>query len=178
MSRTHLARHQGWFMAGGLFLALAVGSAGTALGQQAPSTPAQPPQRQHLLTPEDRAAMAQIYWHRMQERLGLTDQQVSDIRGILQARRDAARADIQTLFAARRELRNLLQQPNSDPAAIQSAAGQVKQLQDKMLDQRLQTQLAIRSKLTPDQLAKWGELHKGIGGHGWRRGGGFGWRRS
>jgi len=51
MPRTHLARHQGWFMAGVLFLALAVGSAGTALGQQAPSTPAQPPQRQHLLTP-------------------------------------------------------------------------------------------------------------------------------
>jgi Spy/CpxP family protein refolding chaperone len=178
MTRTHLMRHQGWFVAGVLFLALATGGAGTALGQQAPSAPTQPPRRQQLLTPEDRAAMAQVYWLRIQERLGLTDQQVSDIRAILQARRDATRADIRTLFAARRELRSLLQQPNSDPAAIQSAAGQVKQLQDKMFDQHLQTQLAIRSKLTPDQLAKWGELHKGMGGHGWRRGGGFGWQRS
>lgn len=178
MTRIHLTRHQGWFMAGVLFLALAAGGAGTALDQQSPATPAQPPRGQHLLTPEDRAAMGQIFWHRMQERLGLTDQQVSDIRNILQARRDAARADIQALFAARRELRNLLQQPNSDPTVIQSAAGQVKQLQDKMFDQRLQTQLAIRSKLTPDQLARWGEMRKGIGRGGWRRGGGFGWGRS
>ena len=122
--------------------------------------------------------MGQIFWHRMQERLGLTDQQMSDIRSDPPSSAGCRTSGHQTLFAARRELRNLLQQPNSDPTAIQSAAGQVKQLQDKMFDQRLQTQLAIRSKLTPDQLARWGEMRKGIGRGGWRRGGGFGWGRS
>ena len=122
--------------------------------------------------------MQQIFWHRMQERLGLTDQQALDIRNVLQARRDAARGNVQALFAARKQLRDLLQQSNSDPAAIQSAAAQVKQLQNTMFDQRIQTQLDIRSKLTPEQLAKWGEMRKGMGRHGWRRGGDSGWGRS
>ena len=122
--------------------------------------------------------MQQIFWHRMQERLGLTDQQALDIRNVLQARRDAVRGNVQALFAARKQLRDLLQQSNSDPAAIQSAAAQVKQLQNTMFDQRIQTQLDIRSKLTPEQLAKWGEMRKGMGRHGWRRGGDSGWGRS
>ena len=118
--------------------------------------------------------MQQIYWHRMQARLGLTDQQLSDIRNELQGRRDASRADLQALFAARKQLRTLLQQPNSSPADIQSTAAQVKQLQDKMFDQRLQGQLAIRSKLTPDQLAQWAQMREGMGHHRWQRGRGFG----
>ncbi len=163
MARLQLTRGQKWFTTVALCAGLAAGTIGTAVAQQAPASPQPPQQRQQLLTPEDRSAMQQIFWHRMQERLGLSDQQVADIRNELQTRRAAARGDMQALFAARKQLRTLMQQPNASQADVQAAATQVKQLQDKLFDSRLQTQLAIRAKLTPEQLAKWTELRKGMG---------------
>jgi Spy/CpxP family protein refolding chaperone len=118
--------------------------------------------------------MGQIFWHRVQERLGLTDQQVTDLRTLLDTDRSAARANIQSLIAVRRQLRTLLDQQGSDPAAIQAAATQVKGLQATLFDQRLQTQVAIRTKLTPEQWQGWLALRKGMGHRGMRRGHGFG----
>lgn len=164
----------GWLVAGALLCGVAAGGAGMAVAQQGPASPTQPRQAERLLTLEDREAMAQIFWHRAQERVGLTDQQVLDIRALLQNQRSAMRGDVQALMAARRQLRDLLGQQTADPAAIQSAATQVKSLQGKLFDQRLQAQLAIRSKLTPEQLTRWIELRKGMGHHGWRRGNAFG----
>ena len=160
-----------WMMAAALLLGLGVTS--TALAQQPAGPPGPPPQRQPLLTPGDRAAMAQIFWHRTQERLGLTDQQATDIRALLDTQRAAARTDVQNLMAARRQLQTLLDQPTADAAAIQTAAAQVKELQAKVLDHRLQTQLAVRAKLTPEQWKQWRTLRQGMGHRGGRRWGGF-----
>ncbi len=158
-----------WLLAGAVAFGGVAGGVGSAVAQQTP--PASPPQHQQLLTPDDRAAMAQIFWHRMQERLGLNDQQVADIRAIVQNQRQASQADVQALNAARKQLHTLLQQPTADPTASQAAADQLKAQRDKVFDQRLQTQLAIRAKLTPDQLAKWAELRQGMGHRRmWRRG--------
>ena len=162
MARLQLRRGQRIFTTVALCAGLAASTLGTAGAQPAPASP-RPAQRARLLTPEDRAAMQQIFWHRMQQRLGLADQQVADIRNELQSRRDASKADVQSLFAARKQLRTVMQQPNASSADIQTAANQVKQAQDKLFDQRLQTRLAIRSKLTADQLAKWTELRKDMG---------------
>jgi len=159
-------------VAGTILLGLAV--AGTALAQQPVGPPAPPPRGQSLLTTEDRAAMAQIFWHRTQERLGLTDQQAADIRALLETQRGSARADFQNLMGARRQLQTLLDQPTADAAAIQAAATQVKELQAKLFDHRLQTQLAVRAKLTPEQWQQWRTLRQGMGHRGGRRGGGFG----
>ncbi len=157
-----------WAMVGTLLVGL--GLAGTALAQQ-PGTPSgPPPQRERLLTPEDLTAMGQIYWHRVQERLGLTDQQVTDIRSLLDAQRASARADVQSLIAARKQLRSLLEQPTVDPAAVQAVGSQIKALQAKLFDARLQTQLALRGKFTPEQWQGWLALRKGPG-HRWM------WRR-
>jgi Spy/CpxP family protein refolding chaperone len=118
--------------------------------------------------------MAQIWWHRAQERLGLTDQQIADIRNLLQTQRTAAQADVQNLIAARRQLRTLLEQQTSDPATIQSTATEVKTLQGKLFDARLQTQIALRARFSPEQWQGWLALRKGMG-HGWmRRGRAFG----
>jgi len=174
MDRIRLMKWQRWFMTGPLFLALAVGGAGIALAEQPAGTPGPPPQRERLITPEDRSAIGQIFWHRVQERLGLTDQQVVDIRSLLQVQRTAARADVQNLIAARRQLRTLLEQPTSDSAAIQAVATQVKGLQAKLFDDRLQAQLALRAKFTPEQWQGWLALHKGRGHRWMRRGGAFG----
>jgi Spy/CpxP family protein refolding chaperone len=157
----------------GIFL-LGLITTGTALAQQPAGPPGPPPRRESVLTPEDRAAMGQIFWHRLQQKIGLTDQQVTDIRALLDARRTAARADVQSLIAARRDLRKQLDQPTFDPDAIQATATKIKDLQGKLLDARLQTQLALRAKLTPEQWQQWHALRQETG-HRWsRRGPGFG----
>lgn len=176
MMTGNVRRQRSRLMAGALFLGIMAGVGGTAFAQPA-QAPKMPPRGERLLTPEDRAAIGQIFWHRTQQKLGLTDQQVADIRALLQDRRNAARADFQALRAARRQLRSLIGQPIADPAAVQSTAAQLKALQGKLFDERLQTQLAIRSKLTPEQWQRWTELRRdGMGRH-WMRGGrGFGMR--
>ena len=158
-----------WVLVGVILLGLVM--AGTALAQQAGGPP---PQRESILTPDDRAAMGQIFWHRMQARLGLTDQQVTDIRALLDSQRTAARTNVQSLTAARKELRTLLQQPTVDTSAVQAAATQVKTQQAALFDARLQTQLALRAKLTPEQWQQWQTLRKGRGRPWMRRGQGFG----
>jgi Spy/CpxP family protein refolding chaperone len=118
--------------------------------------------------------MAQIFWHRMQERLGLKDEQVTEVRSLLDAQRTAARADMQNLMAARKQLRSLLEQPTVDQAALQTAATKIKDLQAKVFDARLQTQLALRAKLTPEQWQQWHSLRQGMARPWMRRGPGFG----
>ncbi len=161
-----------WAMVGTLLVGL--GATATALAQQPADSPGSPPQKESLLTPEDRAAMRQIFWHRVQERLGLADQQVADIQALLQTQRAGTQADVQSLIAARKQLRTLLEQPTVDQTAIQNAATQVKTLQAKLFDDRLQTQLALRSKFTPEQWQGWLALRKGMGHQWMRRGQAFG----
>jgi Spy/CpxP family protein refolding chaperone len=118
------------------------------------------------LTNDDREAIRKVFQDRMKERLALTDQQAAQIQTLFTSQRDQARADIQALCEARVKMRQLLDQQNSDPAALKFAAEQVKALQGKLLDRRLDTVVALRSQLTPEQWAKWLELRKGRG-HRW-----------
>lgn len=144
---------------------VAIGGSGLAVvwAQHGPS-PAGPCARpQGLLTGDDREAIGRMILQRTKEKLGLSDQQTEQIRTTLQSRRDEARADIQALCRARVELRQLLDRQDSDPAALKTAAEQVKALQGKLLDRRLETAVTLRSQLTPDQWAKWLELRKGRG---------------
>jgi Spy/CpxP family protein refolding chaperone len=143
-----------WALAGILLAGLLV--AGPALAQQPRG------HRLFLLTPEDHAAMAQIFWHRAQASVGLTEQQVTDIRALLDAQRATARTNMQTLMAARKQLRTLFEQQASDPAAVQAVETQTKTRQAALFDARLQTQLALRAKLTPEQWQRWQALRKGM----------------
>ncbi|HEX7551125.1 MAG TPA: periplasmic heavy metal sensor [Candidatus Methylomirabilis sp.] len=155
-----------WALVGTLLAGLLL--AGPALAQQAGG------QRHSLLTPEDRAAMAQIFWHRAQASLGLTEQQVTDIRTLLDAQRATARTSVQSLMAARKQLRTLLEQQTPDPTAVQAVATQIKTQQATLFDARLQTQLALRAKFTPEQWQQWQALRKGTGHRGMHRAPGFG----
>jgi Spy/CpxP family protein refolding chaperone len=150
---------------------LVIGGGGVAVvrAQQAPD-PAGPCGRQEgFLTRHDRDAMGRIIRERVKEKLGLSDQQADQIRAMLETRRSETRADVQTLCEARVELRRLLERQDSDPAALKEAAERVKALQGKLLDRRLEAQIALRAQLTPEQWAKWIELRKGRG-HRWGRG--------
>jgi Spy/CpxP family protein refolding chaperone len=155
-----------WTLVGILLAGLLL--AGPALAQQAGG------QKSSLLTPEDRAAMAQIFWHRAQASLGLTDQQVTDIRTLLDAQRATARTSVQSLMAARKQLRTLLEQQAPDPTAVQALATQIKTQQAALFDARLQTLVALRAKLTPDQWQQWQALRKGMGHRWMHRAPGFG----
>ena len=155
-----------WALVGILLAGLFV--AGSALAQQPGG------HRPSLLTPEDRAAMAQIFWHRAQASLGLTEQQVTDIRTLLDAQRATARTSMQSLMAARQQLRTLLEQQTPDQAAVQAVATQIKTQHATLFDGRLQTQLALRAKLTSEQWQQWQALRKGMGHRGMRRAPGVG----
>lgn len=173
---TKLIRRVG-LIAAAVLLAAGVGAGTVAQAQQAQTAP-DPASRcarpAGLLTTDDREAIGQIIFRRLQERVGLSDQQVADIRATLKAQRDQARPDWQALCQARVELRRLMTDQTSDPAAIKAASDQVKAFQGKLMDRRLDAYLALRSKLTADQWAKWVELRKERARR-WRgRAGGFG----
>jgi Spy/CpxP family protein refolding chaperone len=171
MSRNHGTRPILGLLAAGIAVLAMLAGAGMAAAQTA--SPAGPSPDQRLLTPEDRAAIGQIFWQRVKERVGLTDDQANDLRATLETQRQAMRSDLRSLRAARAELRALLAAPAADAAAIDAAAARVKTLQAKLIDERIQNQLALRAKLTPEQLAKWLEVRKGMRHYGPRRGRGF-----
>jgi len=122
-----------------------------------------------LLSPEDRQLIGDRMIQRMQDRLGLTPEQATEIRGVLRSQRDQARGEIQKLCEARVEMGQLLGRQDADPAALKAVAERVKVLQSGMLDRRVDTYLALRSKLTPEQWEKWRELRREMGGRSHRR---------
>lgn len=173
MAMTRAAKATGWvgLLAATALLASGVGGGAVARAQQAAPAPdpaaACARRPAGLLTQDDRGAIGRIMWNRMKEKVGLDDQQADDIRGTLKAMRDSGGADFQALCEARVELRRLLDDQRSDPAALKAAGERVKALQGKLMDRRLDAHVALRSKLTADQWTKWVELRKERG-QGWR----------
>ena len=160
---TKHVRRWGIAAAAAALAAGAVGGGAVARAQQGQQPPdmAGPCQRvERVLTGDDREAIGRIFMNRAKEQLGLSDQQAEDFRNTLKAMRDDARSDWQALCQARVDLRTLLDQQNADPAAVKAAGDRVKTFQGTLLDRRLDGYLALRSKLTADQWAKWVELRK------------------
>ena len=156
-----------WLVAAGV-ISLVGGSAPTAAWAQPGPNPGGVCARPHrFLTGDDREAIGRIILQRAKERLGLSEQQADQIRNLLQVRRDEARPDLQAMCEARLELRQLLDRQDSDPAALRAAADRVKAIQGRLLDRRLDTVVAVRSVLTPDQWGRWVELRKSFGAR-WR----------
>ncbi len=149
-----------WWAVPASVLLVAAWSVALAEAQQAPGSRPPCAPRQGLLTADDREAMGRIFMNRVKEKVGLSDQQAQDIRNTLRVMRNDARADLQALCQARLGLRTLMEQQNSDPAALKAAGDQIKALQAKLMDRRLDTYLALRSKLTAEQWSKWVELRK------------------
>jgi Spy/CpxP family protein refolding chaperone len=176
---TKVTRRVGTIAAAAL-LAAGVGGIAVARAQQpregtASTGPCAP--RAGFLTPDDREAIERVYVNRAKTGLGLTDQQTEEVRAALKARRDEVQADRQALCLAQVDLRRLLGDRNSDPAAVKAAGARVSALQAKLMDRRLDAFLTLRSKvnLSPDQWAKFQELQRGFGGRGpGGFGGGFG----
>lgn len=116
---------------------------------------------------------------RVRQYLGLTDEQVGRLHKIGV---DAEKASVQTradMELRHIELRELLRADNPDHDAIMSKLDEVNALQGKMQKQRVETMLAARGVLTPEQLKKiktFMENRGGGGEHGMQRRGGPGGR--
>ncbi len=94
----------------------------------------------------------------MQQRLGLSDEQMSQMRTLRSTERKAAirrRADI---AIARMELNEALSAPTMDEKVVASKVKTLTELQAAALQARVNQRIAFRKLLTPEQQAKLGQL--------------------
>lgn len=137
-------RHRGWWAASALLiLGIVVGGATGVWAQQ----------RQAPLP-----TLEQLRWNDIQQKLGLSADQVTTLQNILAANRTTMKSDFQALRTAHQALRAAWNQ--ADAGAISTAAGQVQGAQDKLFNDRLQGQLNILNALGPDLFKQWTALHK------------------
>ena len=97
---------------------------------------------------------------RLQKNLGLTDDQVNQIRAIFQQQRDARRQLGQSMRQAQTDLRQLVLNAG-DVTAIAAKKAQVAQLMAQGLDMRIQTLQQIGPILTQEQRDKLAQLGPG-----------------
>jgi Spy/CpxP family protein refolding chaperone len=150
-------RHCGWWVASMLLILGIVmgGATGVWAQQQQPPLP----------------TLEQLRWNEIQQKLGLTPEQVTTLQGILAVNRTTMQNDFQSMRTAHQALRTAWSQ--ADAGAISAAAGQVQAAQNKLFNDRLQGQLSILNALGPDLFKQWTALHKNHR-HGGRGFGGFG----
>jgi len=118
-------------------------------------------------TPAQPLTLEQLRWNEIQQKLGLTSDQVATLQTLLSTSRATMKGDFGELRTAHQQLRTAWDQAN--PAAIQAAAGQVQAAHAKLANDRLNTQLQILQTLGPDLYKQWRALHQhhhGGGRHG------------
>jgi Spy/CpxP family protein refolding chaperone len=101
---------------------------------------------------------------RLQQRLGLTDDQVKAIRTAYANHRDEQKQAWQALSTAQAELRQLALN-GGDPATIQAKTAQVQQLLGQTVAIRVKVLQEIGPVLTPEQRTKFAQAHMGGRGH-------------
>jgi Spy/CpxP family protein refolding chaperone len=100
----------------------------------------------------------------LEQRLGLTEAQVEQLRGLrVQQAKDAIRraADLRI---ARLELRELLEAPEPDEKAIGAKVDAIGGLQTSAVRAKVDRELALRKTLTPEQVKQRRE-HRRVGRH-------------
>lgn len=107
--------------------------------------------------PSPTAAPASKMYSRLQQNLGLTDDQVTQIRAIHAQQREAQRQVWQALRVAQTDLRQLALS-NGDPAAIAAKKTQIAQLLAQGMDLRVQSLQQMGPILTPEQRDKLAQM--------------------
>jgi len=103
------------------------------------------------------------YHQKFQEKLGLTDDQMTRIREVWQRQRESARPVFQALRQANRQLRELALNGAKDDA-IQAKVAEIEGLQGQALQLRVNTLREISPLLTDEQRQKLAQLSP-MGGH-------------
>ncbi len=156
MRTAHGTRQGRWWIAVALLLGILAGGAMGAGAQQQPPLP----------------TLEQLRWNEIQQKLGLSTDQVTTLQNLLATNRTTMKGDFQALRTAHQALRTAWNQ--ADAGAISNAAGQVQAAQNKLSNDRLQGQLQILNALGPDLWKQWTALHKHHRGMRWGRGFGMG----
>jgi Spy/CpxP family protein refolding chaperone len=105
---------------------------------------------------------------RLQQELGLTDQQVQTLRDIHRRHAEAQRQAGQGLVQARNELRRLVLS-GTDDAQVQAKQAEVERLLSRTVQARVDALKELRPVLTPEQLEKYSEIaEQPRRGHGHR----------
>lgn len=94
---------------------------------------------------------------RLQQQLGLTDQQAQAIREIHARQSQARKTHSQTLRQAQSELSRLVLS-EADQAAIQAKLGEVQRLLGETVQMRVNTLKEVTSILTPEQREKYAAM--------------------
>jgi Spy/CpxP family protein refolding chaperone len=149
-----------------VLVAMLLGSLAVAQAQPGPRPGGPCARPEGLLTPEDRQLFADRILERMKERLGLSAEQAQQLRALFQSRRGQVQETIKRLCEARVEFQQVLRQAETDAAALRGAADRLKSAQGAMLDQRVETSLAVKGVLTAEQWTKWQELRRHWGRRG------------
>ena len=122
---------------------LVVVLSGTAIAQQpAPSAP---------------LTLEQLRWNDLQQKLGLTPDQVTALQTLLSRSRAIMKADGQAPKAAHQSLRIAWETAN--PGTIQAAHQQVLTAQAQLATDRLNTELQLLQTLGPDLYKQWRAQH-------------------
>lgn len=154
-----------WVVALCVLALVALAGVGIARAQAGPAPGGPCARGEGLLTPEDRQLFGDRMMQRLSEKIGLTPEQAQEIRGLFESQRDRMRDDMQRLCETRQEFQQVMARQDATPEAVKAAAERLKGLQGALLDRRVESSLTLRSKLTPEQWAKWQELRKGRGRH-------------
>jgi Spy/CpxP family protein refolding chaperone len=170
MRKWTISRIAGGLVIAGVLFVTILAPVGAATAQPGPAGQGHCDRPEGLLTPEDRQVIGDRMMQRIQDKLGLSQEQANEIRAVLQSRREQLRDELRQLCEARAELRQLLSRQDADPTTVKAVSEKIKVRQGTMLDQRVDTYLALRSKLTPEQWQKWLDLRQHVGrrfrGHG------------
>lgn len=133
-----------------------IGLFNLAAAQQPPATQSPTP-----------LTLEQLRWNEIQQKLGLTPDQVTTLQTLLSASRATMKNDVQALKAAHQQLRAAWE--TADANNIRTAAAQAQTARAQLANDRLNTQLQILQILGPDLYKQWRAMH-----HHHRRGWGRG----
>jgi Spy/CpxP family protein refolding chaperone len=91
---------------------------------------------------------------KMIEKLGLSDEQVAQLKTHKQAKIESRKKLYSELSKQKQELKDELEKPVSDNARIKQIADSIKQIQSEMIDERIKGILEIKAILTPEQYSE------------------------
>ena len=91
---------------------------------------------------------------KMIEKLGLSDEQVAQLKEHKQAKMESREKLYSALSEQKKALKEELEKPESDNARIKQIADSIKQAQSEMVDERIRGILEVKAILTPEQYSE------------------------
>ena len=91
------------------------------------------------------------YFHRMAQRLNLTDDQKAQVKTILQSERGTLKSLFNQLHAARENLRATIQTPDANETAVRAASARVAAVEADLAVERMKIVAKIAPILTDEQ---------------------------